>query len=310
MKRRRFLQTAGITGVSRFGKTDLQVSRLGFGSHLVQELIRKPKLRDSMIKRGFDGGINVFDVYDHSNYNQFEPMGKTVQDIGRKDVVISLVVVNPTETIQQEIDGALRSFRTDYIDLYRHHIVNDERMDILVRNRAAGKIRHIGVVSHNRDDMMRYLDDYGDVLDYVMIIYNFYHNMGRFAEPERYPANDYSALLPRCEKMGLGVIGIKPMGSDDMTKLARERGFFNNSEPSITNAMLRHVFSRPEIDMTMTAMNGMAELAGNLGAAYTPTLQPEDQNLLERLGREVASTNRAYLRPHYRWLDDWAGRMA
>ena len=37
---------------------------LGFGSHLIDRLIAKPKLRDRMIKLGYEAGINTFDMSD------------------------------------------------------------------------------------------------------------------------------------------------------------------------------------------------------------------------------------------------------
>ena len=166
MKRRTFLWTAGTAaatipmvgcsagfGSSRYrakvpkgtvptvalGKTGIKVSRLGFGSHLNGKLIAKPKYRDRMIKIGFEGGINTFDVYDHGGYNQFAPMGNSLRDF-RKDAVISLCAVKKNGELQGEIDGALKTFYTDYIDLYRLYAVNDDRIDIMIKNKKAGKI--------------------------------------------------------------------------------------------------------------------------------------------------------------------------
>ena len=99
-----------------FGKTGIKVSRFGFGSHLKKELIADPEYRDKMIKRGFEGGINIFDVYDHSGYKQFEPMGKSLRDF-RKEAVVSLCIVKNENEMQAEIDDALNKFFTDYIDL-------------------------------------------------------------------------------------------------------------------------------------------------------------------------------------------------
>ena len=330
MKRRTFIQSIGTaaaaapvygcsiikrrykpTGVMPrkvLGQTGVEVSRLGFGSHLMQSQVKNPKLRDRIIKTGYESGINIFDVYDHGGYMQFEPMGKSVNDIGRKNLLVSLVAVKPTEEMEGEIDYALKQFSTDFIDLYRNHIVDDDRMNILERNKQAGKLRFIGVVSHSVEDMSRYIDDYGGILDFVMIIYNFHHNIGRYTVPDRYPPNDNTALITRCENMGLGIIGIKPMGSNDMTKLASERGFFRDKKTNLAQAMLRHVFMKNEIDCAMPAMNSMKELVTNIEAAYDRTPSPYDTDILNRLSDTASSTRRAYLSPHYRWLEDWAVR--
>ena len=157
------------------GKTGIKVSMLGFGSHINKELIKKPVYRDKMIKLGYEGGINLYDVYDHKlevEHKQFKPMGKSIRGF-RKNVIVSLVAVKSTDQMQDEIDGALRDFNTDYIDLYRLYSIDDDRMNIMEKNKKAGKIRAIGIVDHEVEKFMKYIGRYGSTIDYVMIIYNF-----------------------------------------------------------------------------------------------------------------------------------------
>jgi len=286
------------------GKTGIKVSRFGFGSHLKKELIAKPRYRDKMIKIGFEGGINTFDVYDHSGYNQFAPMGKSLKDF-RNVVIVSLCAVKEIDKLQNEIDGALKSFYTDYIDLYRLYTVNDDRIALMDKNRQAGKIRAIGVVTHDEPKMMQYLDDYGDTIDYVMIVFNFHHNNGSYVN-ENYPDNDYSALIPRCERLGLGILGIKPMGSDHMIELAQKKGFFEDRNANPAQAMIRYVLKHPEIDCTMPAMNSMEEVYNDLEAAQNPGLSEYEERVLKKLSDTAAATKSAYLPDHYKWLENWA----
>lgn len=288
-----------------FGKTGIQVSMLGFGSHLHKELIAQPDVRDSMIKRGYDGGITTFDVYDHGGYKQFKPMGKSLNDIGRQKVVVSLCVVKTTDLMESEIEEALRDFSTDYIDLYRLYTVDDDRIRLMEKAKAAGKIRAIGVVSHDEPTMSKYLDDYGDTIDYVMIVYNFHHNKGN-PKVKNYPYNDYSALIPRCEKMNLGILGIKPMGSDAMIELAKKERFFRDKKANVAQAMLRHIYASPEIDCTMPAMNSPEEVVKNLESAYKPELSQYENSLLSQLSKKAAELKEAYLPPHYKWLERWS----
>ena len=286
------------------GKTGIEVSVLGFGSHLKKELIADPVSRDRMIKAGFDGGINIFDVYEEG-FRQFKPMGMSLRGV-RKDAVVSLCFELSTDKMQGELDFALKSFETDYIDLYRLYSVDDDRFAIMEKNKKAGKIRAIGVVTHDEPTMMKHLDRYGDSLDYVMIIYNFHHNSG--FSSKNYPPNDYSALIPRCERMNLGILGIKPMGSDAMVKLAAVKGFFKDKKAKIAQAMLRHVYAAREIDSTMPAMNTMDELMTNLESAYNPTLSQNEKSMLDTLSSVAASTKGAYLPDTYKWLENWATR--
>ncbi len=313
------LSTAGCGALSRrrkpvgdmktrtLGKTGVTVPMLGFGSHLNARLKSNPKLRDRMIRAGYESGIFFFDVYDHGGYEQFEPMGKSVRGF-RKNALISLCAVKPTPEMPGEIDDALRKFFTDYIDCYRLQRVDDDRIATLDKAKQAGKIRAIGVVSHDANQMVKFVDRYSDTLDYVMIVYNFHHNIGRPKKGSGMPPNDYSALIPYCERLNLGILGIKPMGSDDMIAFARERGYFERKGPSISHALLKYVFSNEMIDCAMPAMNSMAELEANLESAFSPVISEEEENLLRTLSRDADSMRAMYLRPQYRWLESWAGR--
>jgi predicted aldo/keto reductase-like oxidoreductase len=286
------------------GKTGIDVSVLGCGSHLKKELIADPEARDRIIQMCLKGGINIFDVYEEG-FHQFEPMGKSLRGV-RKDAVVSLCFELPTDKMQSELDYALKSFYTDYIDLYRLYSVDDDRFAIIEKNKKAGKIRAIGIVTHDEPTMMKHIDRYGDSLDFVMIIYNFHHNSG--FSSKNYPANDYSALIPRCESLNLGILGIKPMGSDAMIELAAKKRFFKDKKANIAQAMLRHVYNAKEIDSTMPAMNSMKEVIANLESAYNPTLSQYEKSLLENLSVVAASTKRAYLPKNYKWLENWATR--
>ncbi len=285
------------------GKTGMKVSMLGFGSHLSDKLIADPASRDRMIKLGYEGGINIFDVYEHSGYKQFKPMGNSLHGI-RRDVLISLCFVKSTEEMQAEIDGALLDFHTDYIDLYRTYTTDDDRVAIMEKNKQAGKIRAIGLVSHDAATMSDYLNRYGNVADYAMIVYNFHHKKSAFSE--NCPANNYSALLPRIKRLNLGVIAIKPMGSDAMVELAREKRFFDDKKANIAQSMLRHIYRNADIYTAMPAMNSVEEVVLNLESAYNPALSDYEQTKLKELSDAASATERAYLPDHYKWLENWA----
>jgi hypothetical protein len=153
--------------------------------------------------------------------------------------------------------------------------------------------------------MSDYLDRYGTVADYAMVVYNFHHNKGAFSE--NYPANDYSALLPRMKRLNLGVIAIKPMGSDAMIELARDKRFFGDKKANIAQAMLRHIYRNRDVHTAMPAMNSLEEVVLNLESTYNPALSEYEQSKLNELSSAASATDRAYLPGHYKWLEDWHG---
>jgi predicted aldo/keto reductase-like oxidoreductase len=285
------------------GKTGIPVSILGFGSHMSSSTLANATLRDKTIKAGYEGGINVFDVYDHSGYNQFKPMGQSLKSF-RKEVVVSLCCVQSPTGIQKEIDGALTSFLTDYIDLYRLYTVDDTRVNYLDNNKKAGKIRAIGAVSHDANEAMNYLDRYGDTLDFLMLVFNFYHNKGVYNDAG-YPANDYSALIPRCKSKNIGILGIKPLGNDAMVAFARSKNYFNDPNANIVQAMLRSAYKNEDVHTNFVTMNSMQEVVTNLESVYTPQISDYEQTMLDNLSVQVGAAKGAYLPDHYKWMENW-----
>ncbi len=287
----------------QLGTTGIEVSRLGFGSHLDWDKLGDQKTRDRLIRLGYEAGINLFDVYNREPYLQYTPMGNTVRDF-RKNIIISLYAKPEPYKLQAHIDNTLNVFHTDYIDLYRFSPVNDESITIADKNRQAGKLRAIGVASHEMEMLNQYLERYEETLDYVLLVYNFHHNKAvpsKNAEP-----HDYTNFFNRCDSMGIGILAMKPMGSDNMIALAEKRGYFDRDDVNIANAMLRYVFSEERIASAMPAMNSFSDLASNLAAAHDPVLRDIERRTLAKLSMEAFATQGAYLPNHYKWLEKWA----
>ncbi len=294
---------AGDIEKRALGTTGIDVSRLGFGSHLDWNKLGDQKNRDRLIRLGYEAGINLFDVYNREPYEQYIPMGNTVRDF-RKDIVISLYGKPDPSQIQADFDNTLDVFHTDYIDLYRFYPINDESITIAEKNRQAGKLRAIGVASHEMEQLDHYLDRYGETLDYVLLVYNFHHNKAvpeKNAEP-----HDYTDFFARCDALKIGILAMKPMGSDNMIKLARERGYFKRDDVNITHAMLSYVFSEERIASALSAMNTFSELASNLEAVHDPVLRDHERERLKQLSVEASSTQGAYLPDYYKWLENWS----
>ena len=157
------------------GRTGIKVSLLGFGSHLSKENKANPGERDRQIQEGLDRGITFFDVYEHG-YEQFEPMARSLAS-RKNEVVISLVTIASRDynhyrfkNIYDEVEGALRIFKRDYIDCYR--VVNkvDKDTDILFKFKEQGKIRAVGIVAHYEEDALKALEERD--FDFIMLPYN------------------------------------------------------------------------------------------------------------------------------------------
>ncbi len=323
MERRAFLQRAAagaaVTGLGlhgcgqkggmiyrTLGRTGIEVSLLGFGSHLAKENKANPKERDRQIQEGIDRGINFFDIYEHG-YEQFEPMARSLAT-RKQNAVISLVTIASRnykhyrfKNINEEVEGALRIFGRDYIDCYR--IVNtvDSDADVLFRFKEQGKIRAVGMVAHYEEDALKALEERD--FDYVMLPYNFHHNWGGASAL----GTTYDFLMPLLEKRNVGIIVMKPMGSVDMIKLARNNNIIGPEAHGtpVPPAMLRYIFENPSIATAIPTMNSVDEVRMNYTAVERPTLDNEDREALMHLSKTAYESKSAYLSPRYKFLERW-----
>jgi len=291
------------------GKTGIRVSLLGFGSHLSEENKSDPVRRDRQIQEGFHNGINLFDIYDHGNYHQFRPMSKSLAG-KRKDVVISLVAVE--DDVRKEVEGALRTFNTDYIDLYRivyrdgqgDYERGDDVLELLFRMKEEGKIRAVGVVAHRESGILYAVENFP--VDYIMMPINFHHNKAWFHdEPD-----GYSKVLPLCREKGVGVLGIKPLGGDPMAAYAQHIGLLapDYRGPSYPKAAFRYLWRNGDVSSILPSINTVGQLWDALDSLWRPEFTKEDKKVLKNLSRKADRTFGAYLPPHYKWMEEWRVR--
>lgn len=199
----------------KLGKTGMMVTRLGFGGIPIQRLNEEDAVK--VVKRCLDLGINYYDTANGYTTSE-ERIGKAVKG-RRKDVFIATKTFPGTpEIINNNLDLSLKRLGTDYIDLYQFHGVNDMKtvegilepetglMKVFEAAKKAGKIRHIGVTSHQMDTA-RSLVKTGR-FETLMFPFNFITN-----EPAK-------QLLPLCRENGVGFIVMKPLAGgmlDDAT---------------------------------------------------------------------------------------------
>ena len=277
----RVAQDPGNTADMKYrvlGKTGIQVSVIGFGSHLNDVILSNPVARANHIRKGLEVGINLFDIYDHG-IHQFAPMSKILGPV-RQEMVISLVTVWDQDQVRQEVEYALKTFDTDYIDLYRIFVDTDTsgdeveaRFQVLQQAKQEGKIRVVGLVAHDHLRLTEMLRTYPD-LDYLMLPYNFRHqqfspvtavqplswgqakaadrrppapkeahqldglSQASIVDCQYYPCPD-PALLSLVRQTGVGLIAIKPFAAGGLLQLGL-------SDPLIAEQLQKAELSLPQ----------------------------------------------------------------
>jgi aryl-alcohol dehydrogenase-like predicted oxidoreductase len=144
------------------GRSDLKVSRVGFGTMSLD--VAQPHA-DAILHRALDSGINYFDTADmyQQGMNEFL-LGRAFRN-NRESIVLATKVGNqwrpdgsgwdwnPSKKyILTAIEESLKRLQTDYIDLYQLHGGTmedpiDEIIETFESLKTSGKIRHYGISS-------------------------------------------------------------------------------------------------------------------------------------------------------------------
>jgi hypothetical protein len=243
------------------GRTGLSVSALGFGC--------APGAKDpALFRRAIDLGVNYFHAGDRDPKFDHEVI-RTLLPFRRR-VVIGLMT-RAVNTTGPAIDRLLAETGVRTIDVWylispRSEDLSGAAMEALGAARKAGKIRHIGITSHNlKDDTMRVIAP-GSPVEIVMMTYNF------LSPPEDVQQID------RLRAAGIGIVPMKTMG-----------GGFRLEGTGAPAALARWIVADPRLHCAPVAVDTLAQLQQNIGA-LTRKFDDSDRELL-RAQRMVASAS-------------------
>ena len=274
------------------GRTGLSISDISFGSS------RLRTGQEHLVHHALDLGINYFDTAESYTRRQSEQvLGNALR--GKRD---SVVIASKThsygstrkESIMAALDDSLRRLRTDYVDVYFNHAVNDtnrldnpEWFEFVERARQQGKIRFTGMSGH-AGRLIECLDHAfdKDMVDVVLIAHNFgqdpafYEQFARgFDLIARHPG--LPRTLARAKSLDVGVVAMKTlMGArlNDMRPYERDGA-------SYAQAAFRWTLSNPHVDALVISMTSETDIDEFLGASGWQALARGDRALLDTYAR-------------------------
>lgn len=213
---------------TKLGNTDIEVSKLCIGcmsfgkAGIMHDWTLDEAESEKVIKHALDLGINFFDTANcYSGGTSEEYLGKAIKNNVTRDqvVIASKVYFNDgrlsKEAINREIDGTLRRFGTDYLDLYIIHRFDfdtpiEETMEALNGLVASGKVRAIGasaMYGYQFYNMQLAAKEHGWTPFSTME--NHYNLLYREDERE---------LIPICKQMGVSLMPYSPLAAGHLTR--------------------------------------------------------------------------------------------
>ena len=250
----------------RLGKTNLMVSRIGFGGIPIQRVSEAEAV--AVVRHCLDIGINFIDTGTGYTTSE-ERIGKAIKGYRREDIYIATKThARPPKEIEHDLKQSLRRLDTDYIDLYQFHDVHDgddlEQLlapggtyDVVDKARKEGLVKHIGVSAHRLDAAIKLV------------------KTGKF-ETMQFPFNYITdeaknELIPLCKDLDIGFIVMKPLSGGIL--------------PNVTLAF-KFLLQFPDI-LPIPGIQSIAEFTEIVGISQLSELTAADQDEIQRLRKEL-----------------------
>lgn len=268
------------------------VSRFGVGVLRMPKVKGKidPELARPIIRHAIDKGVNFFDtayMYEGSEV----ALGLALEDGYREKVYIStklpIYAVKSKEDLQRFFDEELLRLKTDYIDYYLLHGLNESSwttsikydvLDFLTSLKERGLIKHVGFSVHESFDFFKKVVDYYD-WDIVMVQYNYYDKYNQVGQNGVKYAHSKGISVVTMASLHGGMLA-DPV-PDDVTAA------FNGWQPEVSNVekAFMWLYNQEEVSIVLSGISDMDQLEDNLrifDKAATNVLSVEEEQYFEQ----------------------------
>ncbi len=248
---------------------------------------------ESEMKRALDLGVNYFDSA-YTYQGSEECLGKFMEHYGcRGDIKVATKLpqyyVKNKEDFDTYFNEELKRLKTDYIDYYLLHMLNDavtfQRLcelglkEWIEAKKTSGQIRNIGFSFHGGTAKFNELIDAYD-WDFAQVQFNY--------------VDEHSQAgidgIRHAHSKGIPIIIMEPLRGGRLvnnlpSKAIRE---FESMTPRRSPADwgLRWIWNHPEINVVLSGMNDIAQVEENVriaSEAVASSLNPDEMALYDRV---------------------------
>ena len=274
------------------GKTDIRMSDISFGGS------RLGAGEEELVHHALDLGINYFDTAESYTGGDSEiAIGNALRGKRQKVYLTSKTHTGARdsgESMMRSLEASLRRLRTDYVDVYFNHAVNDvERMknpgwrEFVALAKKQGKIRYSGMSGHagNLIECLDYCIDESAV-DVFLVAYNFGQDPAFYQKFTR--GFDFIARFPklpqtlkRAKAKGIGVVAMKTL----MGARLNDMRPYEQGGATYSQAAFRWTLSNPNVDSLIISMTSKERIDEFLGGSGWQKASRRDLPILRKYAR-------------------------
>lgn len=270
----------------RYGSTDIELSVIGLGGILLSGAPQADANR--IVADAVERGVNYYDVA--PTYGDAEiKLGPALEPY-RKDVFLAgKTTERDAGPAKAELDRSLKRLRTDHFDLYQLHGLTDVSkdvdrafanggvMDMLIDQKKAGRVRHLGFSAHSADAALAAMDRYD--FDSILFPVNFVMSYRNRFEAQ---------VIARAQEKGAAILALKALArqvwpKDDPLKQRYTNCWYQPiTDPGEAALALRFTLSQPVTAALPPGEEPLFRMALDLAMNLVPITPDQERQLRAR----------------------------
>jgi hypothetical protein len=281
---------------------NLQLSALGLGCMRLPVIdgddgrIDEQAAAD-MVKTALDSGINYIDTaYGYHDGNSERVLGRILQNYPRDSFYLATKFPGYAPSnwphVKEIFAEQLEKLQVDYFDFYLFHNVCEMNIDAyldprygiydyLMRQKAEGKIRHLGFSAHGALPVLkRFLEAYGKDMEFCQLQLNYMD----------WEFQDAKAKVELLAEYGIPVWVMEPLRGGRLAKVSPENEQKLKAlrpDETVPGWAFRFLQSIPSVTVVLSGMSSMEQLRENIATyAEEKPLNREEWNALLSMARD------------------------
>ena len=288
---------------------DLKLSALGMGAMRLPVIDGDDARIDEaaaeqMVAYAMEHGVNYYDTaWGYHNGNSELVMGKALSKYPRDKFYLATKFpgydLSNMPKVKEIFEKQLEKCGVEYFDFYLFHNVCELNIDAyldkkygiydyLIKQKEAGRIRHLGFSAHGSYDVMkRFLEAYGSAMEFGQIQLNYLDWSFQDAKRKMELLKEYQIPVWVMEPVRGGKLA--SLSEENAAKLKELR-----PEESVAAWAFRFLQSLPEVTMVLSGMSDMEQLKDNI-RTYEEEKPLNDQEMKVLLDIAEGMVNKSIL---------------